>query len=231
MASVDKDTLNGVARTTDAHAGGQSELDASDGVFVFGPDAFPAFAMTSRPAMKTHPIDGAYGRAANAGGGLVGDGGFGNLWGVYGRVNCSNPNPGGVGVCGAAAMDLADPDNYTGIAGMFIGPVEVHADLTVLGNQVVWGTKSAAAKHTDGSYRLLYCVESAESQFEDFGEARLSKGRTKVRLDRDFAAVADTRHYHVFLTAYGDSNGLYVTKRTSQGFEVREQGGGTSGVR
>ena len=48
--------------------------------------------------------------------------------------------------------------------------------------------------------------------------------------DRDFAAVADTRHYHVFLTAYGDSNGLYVTNRNAQGFEVREQGGGTSGV-
>jgi hypothetical protein len=343
MASVDRNTFNGLAKMTDVNAGGHSELDPFDGVFVFSMDAFPAFAMVSRSAMKNQTIDGGYGRAFNAGRGLVGEGGdtgpgvvgiagnviarpfkdtprtlwegpfpgqgwragvvgfgadpgargergagdavgvlglaekslgvwgastampgvfgsssahcgvygwsqttgvigngnagqigvegFGNTWGVYGHVNYSNPNPGGVGVCGAAAMDLADPGNYTGIAGMFIGPVEVHADLTVLGNQVVWGTKSAAAKHTDGSYRLLYCVESAESQFEDFGEARLSKGRAKVRLDRDFAAVADTRHYHVFLTAYGDSNGLYVTNRTAQGFEVREQGSGTSGVR
>ena len=35
----------------------------------------------------------------------------------------------------------------------------------------------------------------------------------------------------MFLTAYGDSHGLYVANRTAQGFEVREQGGGTSGVR
>ena len=32
----------------------------------------------------------------------------------------------------------------------------------------------------------------------------------------------------VFLTPYGDSNGLYVAERSKQGFLVREQGGGTS---
>jgi len=52
-----------------------------------------------------------------------------------------------------------------------------------------------------------------------------------VRLDRDFRAVADTRHYHVFLTAYGDSKGLFVSRRTRDGFQVREQGGGTARVR
>jgi hypothetical protein len=54
----------------------------------------------------------------------------------------------------------------------------------------------------------------------------LVKGKAEVRLDRDFIAVADTRHYHVFLTPYGDSNGLYVVTRRATGFQVREQGGG-----
>src|SRR5207245_627461 len=80
----------------------------------------------------------------------------------------------------------------------------------------------------DGTHRLLYCVESPESQFEDFGEVKLVKGKADVRLDRDFIAVADTRHYHVFLTPYGDSAGLYVTARRRTGFQVREQGGGKS---
>ena len=343
MASIDRDTFNGLAKMTGVEAGGHSELDPFDGVFVFGIDAFPAFAMTSRSAMRNQTIDGGYGRAFNSGRGLVGEGGdtgpgvvgiagnviarpfadtprtlwegpfpgqgaragvigfgadpsargergagnavgvlgfadkslgvlgtsnampgvfgtsrshggvygqsqttgvigdgksgqtgvegVGSMWGVYGHVDYANPNPDGAGVFGAAAVNVPDWESYTGRAGLFVGPVDVIGDLTVTGNQVVWGTKSAAAKHTDGSYRLLYCVESAESQFEDFGEARLAKGRARVRLDRDFAAVADTRRYHVFLTAYGDSNGLYVANRTSQGFEVREQGDGTSSVR
>jgi hypothetical protein len=171
--------------------------------------------------------------------GVVGDGnggqtgveGFGNSFGVYGHVNWANPNPDGVGVFGAAAIDLGTPNSFVGRAGAFVGPVDVIGNLTCTGNMVVWGTKSAAAKHADGSHRLLYCVESPESQFEDFGEAKLVRGCANVRLDRDFAAVADTGHYHVFLTAYGESRGLYVAKRTPQGFEVREQEGGASAVR
>ena len=39
MASVDRDTFNGLAKMTDVNAGGHSELDPFDGVFVFGMDA------------------------------------------------------------------------------------------------------------------------------------------------------------------------------------------------
>jgi hypothetical protein len=172
--------------------------------------------------------------------GVIGDGnagqcgveGFGNSYGVYGHVNYANPNPDGIGVFGAAGINLNDLDNPTGRAGVFAGPVDVLGKLTVTGDLVVWGMgKSAAARHTDGSHRLLYCTESPESQFEDFGEAQLVKGRAQVRLDRDFAGVADTRHYHVFLTPYGDSKGLYVSGRNRQGFVVREQGGGVSRIR
>jgi hypothetical protein len=36
--------------------------------------------------------------------------------------------------------------------------------------------------------------------------------------------------YHVFLTPKGNCRGLYVTKETSRGFEVRELRGGKSNV-
>ena len=197
-----------------------------------------------RPGEGTDAV-GVFGQADNAGvvgrsrtTGVIGDGtagqigveGFGSMYGVYGHVDFANPNPGGIGVFGVAAMDLGVPDSYTGRAGVFVGPVEVMGDLTCTGNWVVWGTKSAAARHTDGTHRLLYSIESPESQFEDFGEARLVKGRARVAIDRDFAAVADTRQYHVFLTPYGDSGGLYVSRRGRQGFEVREQGGGATSL-
>jgi len=74
-------------------------------------------------------------------------------------------------------------------------------------------------------------MESPESWFEDFGEAKLSNGQAKVRLDPEFAAVVKTGSYHVFVTPYSNSNGLYVSNRTSKGFEVREQRAGKSGTR
>jgi hypothetical protein len=43
--------------------------------------------------------------------------------------------------------------------------------------------------------------------------------------------VVKTGAYHVFLTPCGDSNGLYVTRRSATGFEVREQKKGTSSLR
>ena len=48
--------------------------------------------------------------------------------------------------------------------------------------------------------RRLYCMESPESWFEDFGEATLVCGEASIPLDPDFAAVVDTAKYHVFLT-------------------------------
>jgi hypothetical protein len=49
----------------------------------------------------------------------------------------------------------------------------------------------------------MYCVESPESYFEDFGEARLKNGVANVRLDREYAAFVKNDHYSVFLTRKG----------------------------
>lgn len=183
---------------------------------------------------------GVYGGSAVVG--VVGDGrrgqtgveGVGSQTGVYGHVDFKSPNADGAGVFGAASMNFnaaGKPDGtFTGRAGVFVGPVDVVSDLRVSGNLVVFGTKSAAARHADGTHRLLYCMESPEPQFECFGEATLVRGKADVRIDRNFIGVADTAHYHVFLTPYGDSLGLYVSVRGGTGFQVREQGGGKSSI-
>jgi hypothetical protein len=85
------------------------------------------------------------------------------------------------------------------------------------------GTKSAVIRFPDGAHRLLYSLESPESWFEDFGRAKLARGRVKVKLDRKFVAVADTKDYQVFLTPEGDSHGLFLSAKNGAGFEVREQ--------
>lgn len=112
-----------------------------------------------------------------------------------------------------------------GFAARFDGPVLVNGDFTAMG-----GSKSAAVPHPDGSHRRLYCVESPESWFEDFGQDQLVNGRARVRLDRDFNALVRGDRYDVFLTPYGDTKGLYVSDKNPNSFEVREVQGGTSNL-
>jgi len=149
--------------------------------------------------------------------------------GVYGRSR------GGIGVAGILELEDNSFAAVVGVtthgaeppfpkAGYFDGTVEITGDL------IVHGAKSAAVPHHDGSHRLLYCVESPESWFEDFGEGTLISGQAEVQLDPNFAAVIKTDKYHVFVTPYGDSNGLYVTQRGSKGFLVKEQNNGQSNL-
>jgi hypothetical protein len=53
----------------------------------------------------------------------------------------------------------------------------------------------------------------------------------RIKLDADFAKVVKPRDYRVFLTAEGDCRGLYVSRKSATGFEVRESQGGASSVR
>ncbi len=152
------------------------------------------------------------GGGTDSGVGVVGDGGRG-----------------GVGI-----VAVGNDSNYAFVTqGGFVGhgPGPATGDVLIQGALIVTGPKSAAVKLRDGSHRALYCVESPECRFEDFGRARLVRGKARVRLDRTFAAVVRTGDYHVFLSPEGLSHGLYVSRRTREGFEVREQHRGTSTVR
>ncbi|HLH25508.1 MAG TPA: hypothetical protein VK066_23555 [Chloroflexota bacterium] len=151
--------------------------------------------------------------------------------GVYGsstsNVGVLGTSSSSIGVFGSSSSGTGvygtGPAN--GFAARFDGPVQVNGAFTVLG-----GPKSAAVPHPDGSYRRLYCVESPESWFEDFGRGQLANGQATIRLDRDFAALVRGDQYDVFLTLKGDCNGLYVSGQSPASFEVRELKGGTSNV-
>ncbi len=82
----------------------------------------------------------------------------------------------------------------------------------------------------NGGHALVYCVESPESWFEDFGEAKLVGGKATVTLDPSFVAIVHSDKYHVYVTAHGDTKGLHVTQHTASGFTVVENQGGTSDV-
>jgi hypothetical protein len=145
--------------------------------------------------------------------GVFGDGGD---WGVKGdgfKIGVEGNGP-EVGVLGRSK----------GLAGFFDG------DVFVNGSFFVTGAKAAVVPHPDGSHRTVFALESPQSWFEDFGRARLQRGRARLALPADFAALVRTQGYHVFCSPEGDCNGLFVTKLTRNGFEVRELSAGTSNV-
>lgn len=120
---------------------------------------------------------------------------------------------------GVAAASMGQPSLYAvagnNLAALFKGDVEVRGAFKVVG-----GPKSAVVPHRDGTHRQLYCVESPESWFEDFGEAEVVAGACSVALDADFAALVRSDDYQVFLTPYGPA-ALYVSQRSAKGFEIR----------
>ncbi len=111
-------------------------------------------------------------------------------------------------------------------AGFFDGPV------IVMNNFQVMGTKSAVVGVGNQEYRSVYCQESPENWFEDFGEGRLVNGRAHIDLDPVYlqTVTIDANHpMKVFVQLEGDCRGVYVSKSTT-GFDVNELQGGTSGV-
>jgi len=229
---------------------GRCQGPVGDGVQGFGSGTFSGVAGFGGPTAGT----GVWG--IGGGGGGTGVRGIGNSGpntvpdtpvGVYGQGG-SDDSDGvqgiGVGTTGAGAHGISPSFNGNGVvgeahngtlaygvwgrsnsgyAGMFDGKVRVRGDFEVTGQ------KAAVVALPDGSHVRLYAVESPDSWFEDVGFGQLVSGHAEVHLDSDFAAVVDGDSYHVFVTEYEGNNGLYVTGRTSTGFEVHSTTSTASG--
>jgi hypothetical protein len=148
---------------------------------------------------------------------------LGTSVGQHGVIGTSNANVGVIGFSTKNYGVLGYTSNPASYAGYFLG------NLLVTG-QIFAGTKDAIVPFPDGSKRLLHCMESPEHWFEDFGTAKLKRGRAVVKLDADFGKVIKRGDYHVFFTPRGDCRGLYVRSQGGASFEVRELTGGKSSV-
>ena len=150
-----------------------------------------------------------------------------NIPTTAGVVGTSSNSPGVIGTSNGQVGVFGFSTNGIGIVGQTNNPASFAGFFT--GNVMITGTKSAAVPFPDGTRRALYCMESPELWFEDFGTARLKGGRTIVKLDADFAKVIKRGDYRTFLTPEGDCRGLYA-RRKANSFEVRELMGGTSNI-
>ena len=149
---------------------------------------------------------------------------FGTSTGNAGVVGTSNALMGVYGFSTGNAGVVGQSGNPNSFGGFFFGNVMITGNLTVN------GTKSAAVTFPDGTQRALYCMESPELWFEDFGTAKLKNGSAVVKLEANFASVISRGDYRVFVTPEGDCRGLYVRRKGGASFEIRELAGGKSSI-
>jgi hypothetical protein len=191
--------------------GVRGESDSKNGVLGLSTSGVPVFGQVT-PGSSANTI-AIYGlNYSTYAGPSPGAGGFG----VYGLSAKGHGLVGATAAAGAAAIVGATNGVVGAYAGAFYGPVIIGGNFTVVG-----GAKSAAVQHPDGSHRRLYCLESPESWFEDFGTGRLECGVAEVALDVDFAAMVHVDDYQVFLTEYDRHSDLCVTDRTPTRFRVQ----------
>src|SRR6185312_7981810 len=119
----------------------------------------------------------------------------GGVWGSsnasHGVIGTSNANAGVFGYSSNGPGIVGMTGNPAASAGAFFG------DVRVAGNIYANNLKSAAVPFPDGSRRALYCMESPEVWFEDFGSAKLARGRAVVKLDANFAKVIKRGDYGI----------------------------------
>lgn len=150
---------------------------------------------------------------------LDGSGGAftGNATGIYGKY-----------MTGGTGQGLLVQDNYSNQ--WMVGAFDFFGDLyKVIGP----GSVSTIVKDLDDKQIVMFSSESPESFFTDYGKGKLVNGKAKVIIDPVFSKnikVNEKQQMKVFIQLEGDCNGVYVTNKSAESFEVIELQNGNSNV-
>lgn len=99
----------------------------------------------------------------------------------------------------------------------------------IIGN----GNVSTIIKGEGENDHIMFATEAPEILFQDFGTAKLINGKAEIKIDPILAKniVVNEKHpLKVFIQLEGDCNGVYVTNKSQEGFEVKELQNGTSNI-
>jgi hypothetical protein len=199
------------------------------GVFGFSPSGLGVFGESSNGTGVLGSSGGGAGVSGESTGSYGVHGDSESFYGVYG-TSPDNYAVAGISTNGLGVYGEVSKDTQAGVVGRTLNATGNYGVYS-FGNIGATGTKSAVVPALDGGDHLtLYCVESPECWFEDFGSARLTNGAATVAIDAEFAQTIHTDKYHVFAQAEGDCKGLSVQEKTATGFVVRELDGGASNV-
>lgn len=204
------------------------------GVFAGNNSGYSTLAGGSGVA-GTGVTTGVFGTASSAAGGTGG---------VFGGNNLATTTllaGSGVAATGSTAGVLGViPNNAAGsMGGMFIRNGGAFVARVCENNagtdQKIRGTGAVATvvKDLEGNEVTMFCPESPEVLFQDFGQGQLINGEAVISLDPIFAknvTINDKHPLRVIIQLEGDCNGVFVTEKTATGFKVKELNGGTSNV-
>jgi hypothetical protein len=93
------------------------------------------------------------------------------------------------------------------------------------------GTVNTTVKDLNDNLVVLSCPEAPENLFQDYGTGKLVNGRAHIVIDPILAkniVVSEKHPLKVFIQLEGDCNGVYVTNKSQNGFDVVELSGGTT---
>jgi hypothetical protein len=135
-----------------------------------------------------------------------------------------------IGVYGHATKNVNGWGGYFtngGTAYAYVGGNNGFTDYAILSV----GVKSTIVQDLDNKPVTMFCPESPEIIFQDYGTGKLVNGKTHVTLDPVFSNniyVDDQYPLKVFVQLNGDCNGVYVANRTKDGFDIVELKNGQS---
>ncbi len=171
-------------------------------------------------------------------------------------VTASNLNTNGTGIAGAG-NNIGPVAPAVGAGGAFIGWTQglfvkynsngvgqgIHIEDNFGGawNVGAWngvtnkiigtGGVATVVKDLEGNNVTLYCPESPEILFQDYGQSKLIKGKVHIEIDPIFAKniIINEKHpLRVYVQLEGNCKGVYVANKTTTGFDVVELDGGQS---
>jgi hypothetical protein len=109
--------------------------------------------------------------------------------------------------------------------------LDINGNMITRGSITQNGNPTLITQTSSGSKVVAYGPRQSQPTIEDTGEAQMVSGISFVRIDPGFAAAIDKNAtYTVLITPEGDTNGVYVTSKSLQGFVVRENRNGRSTV-
>jgi hypothetical protein len=96
------------------------------------------------------------------------------------------------------------------------------------------GTVSTTAEAPNGERVVLHCTEAPEIYFEDYGQGQLVNGRVHIDIDPIIAKNITVNERHplrVFIQLEDECNGVFVTNKTGNSFDVVELAQGQSNAK
>jgi hypothetical protein len=161
--------------------------------------------------------------------------GIGTQYGIMGfattTVNTNPSNNNGANAANASAGGYFEVQNAgTAQTWAYVG---VRDNAGTLRKIIGQGTVNTIVNNTEGKLVALSCPEAPENLFQDYGQGQLVNGKAHINIDPTLTKniVVNQRHpLRVFIQLEGDCDGVFVSNKTQNGFDVTELKNGTSNV-